>query len=195
MAEEQITYEDLPPDHKKKYDELKAIVEAELIGSFEKTRSHGIGFKGFTPQGVLDGLDLSLPSDVPEPCDRKSTTWWPIHCIGILRAWAAAALIVAVAAVGAAPSRFFVAAVATSGGTFVVLVFFVDVSIVAVEVAHVARPRADAGRRLVEEASSSSSPPPSPHQRGETIPGEAVVVAFLLRLPNGEEAKVALPVR
>ncbi|KAK1615450.1 hypothetical protein QYE76_020967 [Lolium multiflorum] len=40
MAEEQITYEDLPPDHKKKYDELKAIVEAELIGSFEKTRSH-----------------------------------------------------------------------------------------------------------------------------------------------------------
>ncbi|KAK1613552.1 hypothetical protein QYE76_019069 [Lolium multiflorum] len=42
MAEEQITYEDLPPDHKKKYDELKAIVEAELIGSFEKTRSHGI---------------------------------------------------------------------------------------------------------------------------------------------------------
>ncbi|KAK1694581.1 hypothetical protein QYE76_011278 [Lolium multiflorum] len=59
MAEEQITYEDLPPDHKKKYDELKAIVEAELIGSFEKTRSHGIRFKGFTPQGVLDGIDLS----------------------------------------------------------------------------------------------------------------------------------------
>ncbi|KAK1666631.1 hypothetical protein QYE76_054790 [Lolium multiflorum] len=45
MAEEQIAYEDLPPDHKKKYDELKAIVEAELIGSFEKTRSHGIGSK------------------------------------------------------------------------------------------------------------------------------------------------------
>ncbi|KAK1614330.1 hypothetical protein QYE76_019847 [Lolium multiflorum] len=68
MAEEQITYEDLPPDHKKKYDELKAIVEAELIGSFEKTRSHGIRFKGFTPQGVLDGVDLSLPStNVPSP--------------------------------------------------------------------------------------------------------------------------------
>ncbi|KAK1617448.1 hypothetical protein QYE76_022965 [Lolium multiflorum] len=55
MAEEQITYEELPPDHKKKYDELKAICEAELIGSFEKTRSHGVRFKGFTPQGVLEG--------------------------------------------------------------------------------------------------------------------------------------------
>ncbi|KAK1602175.1 hypothetical protein QYE76_059285 [Lolium multiflorum] len=42
MAREQITYEELPPDHKKKYDELKAICEAELIGSFEKTRSHGM---------------------------------------------------------------------------------------------------------------------------------------------------------
>ncbi|KAK1629509.1 hypothetical protein QYE76_003824 [Lolium multiflorum] len=88
MAEEQITYEDLPAEHKKKYDELKAIVEVELIGSFEKTRSHGIRFKGFTPQGVLEGLDLSLPSrNVPEPCDRKSTTWWLTRCIGILRAW------------------------------------------------------------------------------------------------------------
>ncbi|KAK1643294.1 hypothetical protein QYE76_061099 [Lolium multiflorum] len=59
MAEEQITYEDLPPaEHKKKYDELKAIVEAELIGSFEKTRAHGIRFKGFTPQGVLEGSAL-----------------------------------------------------------------------------------------------------------------------------------------
>ncbi|KAK1680813.1 hypothetical protein QYE76_041661 [Lolium multiflorum] len=63
MAEEQIKYEDLPPEHKKKYDELKAIVEAELIGSFEKTHSHDIRFKGFTPQGVLEGLDLSLPSE------------------------------------------------------------------------------------------------------------------------------------
>ncbi|KAK1614126.1 hypothetical protein QYE76_019643 [Lolium multiflorum] len=36
MAEEQITYKDLPAEHKKKYDELKTICEAELIGSFEK---------------------------------------------------------------------------------------------------------------------------------------------------------------
>ncbi|KAK1651200.1 hypothetical protein QYE76_069005 [Lolium multiflorum] len=57
-----IKYEDLP-EHKKKYDELKAIFEADLIGSFEKTRSHGIRFKGFQPEGVFEGLDLSLPSE------------------------------------------------------------------------------------------------------------------------------------
>ncbi|KAK1604266.1 hypothetical protein QYE76_027939 [Lolium multiflorum] len=37
MAEEPIKYEDLPAEHKKKYDDLKAIFEADLIGSFEKT--------------------------------------------------------------------------------------------------------------------------------------------------------------
>ncbi|KAK1628499.1 hypothetical protein QYE76_002814 [Lolium multiflorum] len=43
---EPVKYEDLPPEHKKRYDELKAILEADLIGAFEKTRSHGIKFKG-----------------------------------------------------------------------------------------------------------------------------------------------------
>ncbi|KAK1668719.1 hypothetical protein QYE76_056878 [Lolium multiflorum] len=81
MAEEKITYEDLPPDHKKKYDELKAIVEAELIGSFEKTRSHGIRFKGFTPQGVLDGLDLSLPSDERTRALRQEINYVVAHSL------------------------------------------------------------------------------------------------------------------
>ncbi|KAK1615835.1 hypothetical protein QYE76_021352 [Lolium multiflorum] len=62
MADEQIKYEDLPPEHKK-YNELKAIFEADLISSFEKTRSHGIRFKGFQPEGVFEGIDLSLPSE------------------------------------------------------------------------------------------------------------------------------------
>ncbi|KAK1617059.1 hypothetical protein QYE76_022576 [Lolium multiflorum] len=59
MAEEQITYEDLPADHKKKYDELKAIVEAELIGSFEKTRSHGISSKDSRHKASLKGGSVS----------------------------------------------------------------------------------------------------------------------------------------
>ncbi|KAK1699169.1 hypothetical protein QYE76_015866 [Lolium multiflorum] len=79
MAEEQITYEDLPAEHKRKYDELKAIVEAELIGSFEKTRSHGIRFKGFTPQGVLDGLDLSLPSEERTRALRQEINYVVAH--------------------------------------------------------------------------------------------------------------------
>ncbi|KAK1629811.1 hypothetical protein QYE76_004126 [Lolium multiflorum] len=87
MAEEQITYEDLPADHKKKYDDLKAIIEAELIGSFEKTRSHGIRFKGFTPQGVLEGVDLSLPSQERTRALRQEINYVVAHCIGILRAW------------------------------------------------------------------------------------------------------------
>ncbi|KAK1641620.1 hypothetical protein QYE76_059425 [Lolium multiflorum] len=81
MAEEQITYEDLPPDHKKKYDELKAICEAELIGSFEKTRSHGIRFKGFTPQGVLEGVDLSLPSQERTRALRQEINYVVAHSL------------------------------------------------------------------------------------------------------------------
>jgi hypothetical protein len=37
-----ITYEELPAEHKQKYDEIKTLFEADLIGSFEKTRHHGV---------------------------------------------------------------------------------------------------------------------------------------------------------
>src|SRR6185369_1076857 len=40
-----VTYEELSPEHKKKYDEIKALLEADLIGSFERTRNHGIRWK------------------------------------------------------------------------------------------------------------------------------------------------------
>ena len=63
MAEAPITYEELPEEHKKKYDEIKAVFEADLIGSFERTRKHGIRWKGFSPEGVLDEVDLSTPSE------------------------------------------------------------------------------------------------------------------------------------
>ncbi|KAK1697124.1 hypothetical protein QYE76_013821 [Lolium multiflorum] len=53
-----ITYEDLPEELKKKYDDVKALLEADLIGSFHRTRSHGIRWRGFSP-GALDGVDLS----------------------------------------------------------------------------------------------------------------------------------------
>jgi hypothetical protein len=39
--EDAITYEDLPAEHKQKYDEIKALFEADLLGSFERTRNHG----------------------------------------------------------------------------------------------------------------------------------------------------------
>jgi hypothetical protein len=58
-----VTYEELTPEHKQKFDEIKALFEADLIGSFERTRHHGIRWKGFLPEGALDGVDLSLTSE------------------------------------------------------------------------------------------------------------------------------------
>jgi hypothetical protein len=58
-----VTYKELTPEHKQKFDEIKALVEADLIGSFERTRHHGIRWKGFSPKEALDGVDLSLPSE------------------------------------------------------------------------------------------------------------------------------------
>ncbi|KAK1613318.1 hypothetical protein QYE76_036991 [Lolium multiflorum] len=78
VAEKPITYEDLPTEHKKKYDDLKVILEAELIG-FEKTRSHGVRFKGFAPQGILDGLDLSLPSEERTKALRPEINYMVAH--------------------------------------------------------------------------------------------------------------------
>ena len=61
-APKPITYEELPPEHKKKYDEIKALLEADLIGSFERTRNHGIRWKGFSPEGALDRKSTRLNS-------------------------------------------------------------------------------------------------------------------------------------
>ncbi|KAK1632555.1 hypothetical protein QYE76_006870 [Lolium multiflorum] len=81
QAAEPVKYEDLPPEHKKRYDELKAILEADLIGAFEKTRSHGIKFKGFQPEGALDGLDLSLPSDERTRALRQEVNYAVAHSL------------------------------------------------------------------------------------------------------------------
>jgi hypothetical protein len=58
-----VTYEELTPEHQQKYDEVKDQFEDDLIGSFERTRSHGIRWKGFSPEGALDNVNLSVPSE------------------------------------------------------------------------------------------------------------------------------------
>jgi hypothetical protein len=60
--EDPITYEELPAEHKQKYDEIKALFEAGHIGSFERTHHHGVRWKGFSPEGALDDVNLSTPS-------------------------------------------------------------------------------------------------------------------------------------
>jgi hypothetical protein len=62
-----IMYKELPAEHKQKYDKIKALFEADLIGSFERTRHHGVRWKGFSPEGALDGVDLSA---LTEDCTR-----------------------------------------------------------------------------------------------------------------------------
>ncbi|KAK1603494.1 hypothetical protein QYE76_008177 [Lolium multiflorum] len=57
-----VTYEELPAELKKKHDEIKATLEADLIGSYHRTRFHGVRRKGFSPEGALDEVDLS-PSE------------------------------------------------------------------------------------------------------------------------------------
>jgi hypothetical protein len=71
-----VTYDELTPEHKQKFDEIKALFEDDLIGSFERTRHHDIRWKGFSPEGALDGwIYLSRQKSAPEPCTKKSTTW------------------------------------------------------------------------------------------------------------------------
>jgi hypothetical protein len=59
--DEPITYEEVSAKYKQR--EIKAQVEADLIGSFEWTRHHGVRWKGFSPEGALDEVDLSTPSE------------------------------------------------------------------------------------------------------------------------------------
>jgi hypothetical protein len=72
-GDEPIIYEELPTEHKQRYDEM-AQFEADLIGSFERTRHHGIKWKGFSPEGALDGVDLSTPSE-----DRTRALWQEVN--------------------------------------------------------------------------------------------------------------------
>jgi hypothetical protein len=76
-----VTYEELTPKHKQKYDEIKALFEADLIGSFERIRHHGIRWKGFLPEGALDGVDLSLPSDKCTRALRQEVNYMVAHSL------------------------------------------------------------------------------------------------------------------
>ena len=67
-----VTCDELTPEHKQKYDEVKAQFEADLIGSFERTRNHGIRWKGFSPKALSTTLTcLYHQRSAPEPCARR----------------------------------------------------------------------------------------------------------------------------
>jgi hypothetical protein len=78
-----LTYEELTPEHKENFDEIKALFEADLIGSFERTRHHSnnIRWKGFSPEGALNGVDLSLPSEEHTRALRQEVNYMVAHSL------------------------------------------------------------------------------------------------------------------
>jgi hypothetical protein len=76
-----VTYEELTTEHKQKSNEIKALFEADLIGSFERTRHHGIRWKGFSPEDALDGVDLSLPSEERTKALRQEVNYMVAHSL------------------------------------------------------------------------------------------------------------------
>jgi hypothetical protein len=76
-----VTYEELTPEHKQKFNEIKALFEADLIGSFERTHHHVIRWKGFLPVGALDGVDLSLPSKERTRALRQEVNYMVAHSL------------------------------------------------------------------------------------------------------------------
>jgi hypothetical protein len=79
--DEPITYEELSAEHKQRYDEIKVQFKADLIGSFERTRHHGVRWKGFSPEGALDGVDLSTPSEDRTRALRQEVNYVVAHSL------------------------------------------------------------------------------------------------------------------
>jgi hypothetical protein len=76
-----VTYEELTAEHKQKFDEIKALFEADLIGSFERACHHGIRWKGFSPRGALNGVDLPLPSKERTRALRQEVNYMVAHSL------------------------------------------------------------------------------------------------------------------
>jgi hypothetical protein len=71
-----VTYEELTPEHKKKFNEIKALFEADLIGSFERTATTASGGRGSRPKVLsMEWIYHSHWKSAPELYAKKSTTW------------------------------------------------------------------------------------------------------------------------
>ncbi|KAK1642788.1 hypothetical protein QYE76_060593 [Lolium multiflorum] len=67
-----VTYEELTEELKKKYDEVKAILEADLIGSFHRTRSHGVVERVLTRRRARWSGPVRPSKNAPGPCVRRN---------------------------------------------------------------------------------------------------------------------------
>jgi hypothetical protein len=70
--EDPITYEELPAEHKQKYDKIKALFEADLIGLSRRPATTALGGRGFHLKALLMTWTCPpLQKIVPELCARK----------------------------------------------------------------------------------------------------------------------------
>jgi hypothetical protein len=79
--ENRITYEELSDEHKQKYNNIKALFEADLISSFERTHHHGIRWKGFSSEGALVEVDLSTPTEERTRALRQEVNYMVTHSL------------------------------------------------------------------------------------------------------------------
>jgi hypothetical protein len=79
--ENPITFEELSDEHKQRYNEIKAAFEADLIGSFERTRHNGIRWKGFSSEGALNEVDLSTPTEERTRALRQEVNYMVAHSL------------------------------------------------------------------------------------------------------------------
>jgi hypothetical protein len=79
--ENSVTYEELSAERKQRYDEIKALFEANLIGSFESTRHHGIRWKGLSPEGALDEVHLSTSLEERTRALRQEVNYMVAHSL------------------------------------------------------------------------------------------------------------------
>jgi hypothetical protein len=79
--ENPITFEELSDEHKQRYNEIKAAFEADLIGSFERTRQHSIRWKGFSSEGAVDEVDLSTPTEERTRTLRQEVNYMVAHSL------------------------------------------------------------------------------------------------------------------
>jgi len=76
-----VTYEELTPEYKQKYDEVKAQFEADLIGSLERTRHYGIRWRGFSSEGALNNINMSVPSEERTRALRQEMNYMVAHLL------------------------------------------------------------------------------------------------------------------
>ena len=71
-APKPVTYEELSAEHKKKYDEIKALLEADLIGSLRGLATMASSGRG-SHQKALWTMWICLYhlKNAPEPCVRR----------------------------------------------------------------------------------------------------------------------------